>query len=609
MAIIVPILSSWNPTGLNKAIADVKRAQNEFQQISAATAYIGDSMTKFGQSMTRNVTLPILGMAYAGKQATDAAIEDEKSQQALAKTLQNVTGATKSQVNAMEQFITKMQLTYGVADTQLRPALSNLVRVTGDQTKSQKLLGLAMDISAGTGRDVESVSLAISKAYAGNIGALTRLGVAIPDNIKKSKDFGKVQEYLNGLFGGQAAAAADTYAGRMAILRENLSETRETIGYALLPVVSSMVDYFNKTVAPAIQSLVKRFQELNPETVKTAAKFLAISAAAGPLLIIVGKLFTAVSSITGVLGKMQIASAAAATGTQAASAGLMTVLGPIALVVAAIAGAIAIFVALWRESEVFREAVTKAFNVVKDTVLSAFGSVSATLEKNGITLNNLKAIFKSLGDFIGNYIVPIVQFILVNAINIFTGALNVVINVIGFVIRAFNSFIGIVNTTIEWIKNLFASLSNIGSAFLDVGRQIVEGLRNGISSQWADFKNWFISMMGQPVQWAKSILRIKSPSQVFEGIGENVVAGYVKGIEGMTSTLKNTMSDMAIDTTVAFNGAVGVPATGGTTNSSSGVYNITVNAGMGTDGAAVGKQIVDAIKRFERSSGPVFMGA
>ena len=608
MAIIVPILSSWNPTGLNKAIADVKRAQNEFQQISAATGFIGDSMTKMGQSMTRNVTVPILGLAYASKQATDAAIEDQKSQQALAKTMQNVTGATQAQTDAMEKFITKTQLAFGVADTALRPALSNLIRVTGDTTKSQKLLNLSLDVAAGTGRDVESVSLAISKAYAGNLGALTRLGVAIPDNIKKSKDFGKVQEYLNGLFGGQAAAAADTYAGRMAILKQSLSETQETIGYALLPVITSMVDYFNVSVMPAIQSLVKRFQELNPETVKTAAKILAISAAAGPLLIIVGKLFTAISSITGVLGKMQIASAAAATGTQAASAGLMSVLGPIALVVAAIAGAIAIFVALWRESEVFRNAVTSAIKVVKDTLLTAFDSITTTMENNSLTLDTLKNAFKTLGDFIGKYIVPIVQFILVQAIGLVTAAINTLIPVISFVVKAFMVFIDVVSNVIDWVMRLFQAIGNIGSSFMDVGRQIVDGLRTGIANAWGDFKNWFRGMMGQPIQWAKEILRIKSPSQVFQGIGENVVAGYIKGVEGMTSTLQNTMQNMAIDSTVAVDGKVGVVNSGGAMRTGN-TYNLTVNAGMGADGAAIGKQIVDAIKRYERATGPIFASA
>lgn len=609
MAIIVPILSSWNPTGLNKAIADVKRAQNEFQKVSAATGFIGESMTKFGSSMTRNVTVPILGLAYASKQATDAAIEDQKSQQALAKTMENVTGATAAQTAAMEKFITKTQLAFGVADTALRPALSNLIRVTGDTTKSQKLLNLSLDIAAGTGRDVESVSLAVSKAYAGNLGALTRLGVAIPENIKKSKDFGQVQEYLNGLFGGQAAAAADTYAGRMAILRERMSETRESIGYALMPVVTSMVDYFNTAVFPAIQSLITKFQELNPETVKTAAKILGITAAVGPLLIITGKLFTAVSSITGVLGKMQVASAAAATGGQVASAGLMSVLGPIALVVAAIAGAIAIFVALWRESEIFRDAVTSAIKVVKDTLMASFDSISATMEKNAVTIDKLKTMFKALGDFIGQYIVPIVQFILVHAIGLVTAAINTLIPVIGFVINAFTIFIGIVGNVIDWVTKLFRAIGDIGSAFMDVGRQIVDGLRTGISNAWGDFKNWFRGMMGQPIQWAKEILRIKSPSQIFEGIGQNVVAGYIKGVENMTSTLQNTMQGMAIDSTVAFNGQVGVAGTPSAGAGGGAVYNLTINAGMGADGAAIGREIVDAIKRFERSSGQVFASA
>ena len=608
MAIIVPILSSWNPTGLNKAIADVKRAQNEFQQISAATGYIGESMTKLGSSMTRNVTVPILGLAYASKQATDAAIEDQKSQQALAKTMENVTGATAAQTAAMEKFITKTQLAFGVADTALRPALSNLIRVTGDTTKSQKLLNLSLDVAAGTGRDVESVSLAISKAYAGNLGALTRLGVAIPENIKKSKDFGKVQEYLNGLFGGQAAAAADTYAGRMAILKQSLSETQETVGYALLPVVKSMVDYFNASVFPAIQNLVTKFQQLNPETVKTAAKILGITAAVGPLLIVTGKLFTAVSAITGVLGKMQVASAAAAAGGQAASAGLMAVIGPIALVVAAIAGAIAIFVALWRESEVFRDAVTSAIKVVKDTLTTAFASITATMEKNSLTIDTLRNMFKTLGDFIGQYIVPIIQFILVNAIGVVTGAINSLIPVIAFVVKAFNIFIGVVGDVIGWVSRLFESISSIGSRFMEVGRQIVDGLRTGISNAWGDFRNWFIGMMGQPIQWAKDILRIKSPSQVFQGIGENVVAGYIKGVDGMTNTLQQTMQGMAIDSALSIDGKVGVAGAGGGMRGG-GTYNITVNAGMGANGSMIGKEIVDAIKRYERASGPVFVSA
>lgn len=40
-----------------------------------------------------------------------------------------------------------------------------------------------------------------------------------------------------------------------------------------------------------------------------------------------------------------------------------------------------------------------------------------------------------------------------------------------------------------------------------------------------------------------------------------------------------------------------------------GTYNITVNAGMGANGQMIGKEIVDAIKRYERSSGPVFASA
>jgi hypothetical protein len=205
--------------------------------------------------------LAIAGMGLAagkfGIDAVKAAAADQKAQLKLAKTLQNVTGATDSAIAATEKFITTQQFATGVSDTELRPALENLIRATGDVGKAQELLKLGLDVSAGSGRELSGVSLAISKAYGGNYTALQRLGVIIPENIKKSKDFAKVQEYLNGIFGGQAAVAANTFSGKMAILRERLSEAQETIGGLLLPILTTLVEYFTNNVMPIIERVVE----------------------------------------------------------------------------------------------------------------------------------------------------------------------------------------------------------------------------------------------------------------------------------------------------------------------------------------------------------------
>jgi hypothetical protein len=144
--------------------------------------------------------------------------------------------------------------------------------------------------------------------------------------------------------------------------------------------------------------------------------------------------------------------------------------------------------------------------------------------------------------------------------------------------------------------------------FRTIGSDLVAGMQQGVSDSWSSFKSWLTSKLGDPVKWAKQALGIASPSKAFAEIGENVVAGYIQGINSMTAQLQNTVGDMALSSTVALDGSV-PSASASTSTSATTVYNINVNAGMGTNGAQVGKEIVDAIKRFEKSSGPVFASA
>jgi len=186
--------------------------------------------------------------------AIKAATDDQESQKKLADQLRRTMEATDDQIKSVELFISKQQMLVGVSDDELRPALSALARATGDITFAQQNLGLALDISAATGIELETVSLALGKAFNGNIGALTKLGVPIDENVKKSKDLSSVVETLNTQFGGAAASAADTFSGRLKILRLSIGEAQEGIGYALLPIAEKLVAFIQKNVVPVIQA-------------------------------------------------------------------------------------------------------------------------------------------------------------------------------------------------------------------------------------------------------------------------------------------------------------------------------------------------------------------
>jgi hypothetical protein len=166
---------------------------------------------------------------------------------------------------------------------ELRDSLSTLVRATGDLTKSQDLLNLSQDISAATGRDLGSVTLALAKASQGQFTALSRLGIPLDDSTKKSKDFGKVLETLEGQFGGAADAAANTFGGKLKIIQAQFGEIVETIGAALLPFLDRFATFLVENVAPAVQrittvigekGLIAGFQQLVFESGSAAPKII-----------------------------------------------------------------------------------------------------------------------------------------------------------------------------------------------------------------------------------------------------------------------------------------------------------------------------------------------
>ena len=216
--------------------------------------------------------------AYAIKIGVDgvkAAIEDEQAQVKLAKALENSTGATLDQIKAVEANILKMSLSSGVADEQLRPALARLARSTGDVEISQKLLNQALDISIATGKPVETIANALGRAYDGNTVALGKLGIGLSSAELKTMSFTDVQGKLSELFGGAAAANAETFAGRLAILKVTFDEAKESVGAKLLPILQQLVTYVVDNIIPAIGKFAKMFDPVTQAIQDNKAELLA----------------------------------------------------------------------------------------------------------------------------------------------------------------------------------------------------------------------------------------------------------------------------------------------------------------------------------------------
>ena len=269
-----------------KFLSDTDNATRGFDKLSSglkginkATGGLIPGFSNIGLAATAAFGAVAAGLTIAAK----AAIEDEKSQAELQRQLEKTFGANEELTTSAERYISVTQLRTGTSDVELRDSLGTLVRATGDLTKSQDLLNIAQDISVATGKDLSSVSLALAKASQGQFTALSRLGIPLDDSTKKSKDFGKVLELLEGQFGGAADAAANTFGGKLKIIQGQFGEIIETIGAALLPYLDKFATFLVENVAPAVQrittvigekGLIAGFQQLVYESGSAAPKII-----------------------------------------------------------------------------------------------------------------------------------------------------------------------------------------------------------------------------------------------------------------------------------------------------------------------------------------------
>jgi hypothetical protein len=244
-------------------LGDVDNLNKSLKAAGNDVETFGDKMGKVGKMVGAAFAAAAAAAgAYAikiGVEGVKAAIEDEKAQTQLALALENATGATQAQIAATEQSILQMSLATGVADDELRPALGRLVRSTGDITQAQDLLATALDVATATGKPLETVANALGKAYDGNTAALGKLGIGLSAAELKTMDFTAVQGRLSDLFGGAAARNADTYAGRIARMQVAFDEAKETIGFALLPILEKVINFINQNALPAINAFSNAF--------------------------------------------------------------------------------------------------------------------------------------------------------------------------------------------------------------------------------------------------------------------------------------------------------------------------------------------------------------
>jgi len=276
-----------------------KKAETSIDRLDQRTKNLGKTLTR---------TFGTTAVVAFGRASVRAFAEDDKAATSLGQTLKNLNLAYGSNIGTVNGFISRLEMQTGVLDDELRPAMDRLLRATGDVTKSQELLGLALDIAAGTGRSVTQVSQSLQKAYLGQTQALGRLGVGLSKAELTSSSFEEIQARLATLFAGQASAAAETFAGQIDKLTIAANNAKETIGKGLFDAITALsggsstagIDNINKLatgIADTLKNvglLIGKLEDFKPVLIAVgvvaAAAFLPMTTAIAGAIFLLGTL-------------------------------------------------------------------------------------------------------------------------------------------------------------------------------------------------------------------------------------------------------------------------------------------------------------------------------
>ena len=236
--ISIPLITEFKDTGIKQALKEFKKLETAGEKAQFAI-----KKAAVPAAAALGAVVAVIGSAVS------AAIEDQAAQASLARQIKASTKATDAQIASVEDYISSLGKSVAISDDEARPAFQTLVVATKDLTKAQKLLDIALDVSAATGSDLASTADALAKGFAGNMKPLAALSPELKLLIKDGASLDEVLTVLQTNFGGAAVAAGNSAAGGMKKLGIAFDETKESIGMAFLPIMLKLQPVLEKFAA------------------------------------------------------------------------------------------------------------------------------------------------------------------------------------------------------------------------------------------------------------------------------------------------------------------------------------------------------------------------
>lgn len=550
-----------------KEIAEFRsHLTRNFSAMRQSVNDFGSQMQATGAKMTAALTLPLVGLGIA-------AVKSAAEMESLKSGLRAVAGSSEE----TEKQLVRLKEVAKLPGLGLKEAIRGSIQLQSVKLsaelaeRSLMAFGNAL-ATVGKGKaELDGVTLALTQIVSkGKVSAeeINQIAERVPQIREAMKaafgtaDTEKLQKmnltsekFIEGVV-TQLEKLPRVLGGTLTML-ENFADTIDsalvTIGNAILPFVSQIIN----AVAPAIERFSASFAALTPGTQAAAVAFAAVVAAAGPLIAIIGTLIVAISSV----GAPFAAAALAITAAAAALAAAYTsnflgirditnrVLGEVSQFVEQHLGRVRAF--FTENMPIIRQAVATVLTAIEGFWKANGANITATVSA---AWDAIKTVITAGGDVAMNVIKLVAQVINKDWSGAWSSVVAIVRAAVGGAVAVLGSLRSLaVAAIVATLNNIGTVISGLKSYMVSLGVAIVQGLIDGIKNKAAEAVSAARALAENIITVSRAALLIRSPSGVFFQIGQQVVAGFVGGVESGKAQVAAILRDLVSPSGVRLN--------------------------------------------------------
>lgn len=528
------VVLGMDSAAFNDGVGEAQKRTAAFRKSMERT---GKKLQSVGKKMSAGVTAPLVALAY---KSVDAQKEQERAVASVTAALESMGDGAGYTLSQLEEMASKLQDKSLYGDEEILSKVTANLLTFGNVQEDvfARAQQSAVDLSARLGQDLQSSAVMLGKALNDPIKGLTalsRVGVSFTEQQKaqikamaEAGDIAAAQAMilteLEKQYSGQAEALAATDSGRITQAWNSIGDATERVGAIILPILADFADY--------VKGLAERFQALSPETQKFVVVGGALAAAIGPLVAALGLMMTALAPMAGAIA---------------------AIVSPLGLLAAGIAAAGVAIYQNWGTLKEDFPAITGAIEAAISGLSAAF---SAILEFLPVVVEGMREHLGLLLQVVESLLSGDLQGVFDAVVGIFRNfadtALKVFETLFGDLSNSLNGGVAAIN---EFGAMLLAAMSElltqVVAAAVNIGHEIINGLKLGIQEKWADIKEYIRELAMQLPEWIRKPLGIHSPSRVFKAIGGFIADGLSLGIadgeEGVRKATGQLVNAASID--------------------------------------------------------------